>query len=251
MLVTLAFDFRWLSSQNENVAASHHGLNNMRWRSTEYAPKRVAGVTHRNRDGSDRQRILKSCRPGMRVTLAREPDNPVDPSAVAVRIAGGQQIGYLAAEVAQRVAPWLGSGQVDFACSIKSIEPFQTDDGRTMLGAQITMTRLEFVPGDRPIIAAVKIVGRAFMLAAKCVRHSAPAFWMIGRTAALSVARRVNAFTRLILVPAGRAVWSTVRRADSGLAALADGSPAMLNVFRVTAAIAMGVIVAMAALLFL
>ena len=108
----------------------------MRWQSTKYASKRVVGVTHKNRDGSDRQRILKSCRLGMRVMLVPEPDNPVDANAVAVRIAGGQQIGYLAADVAKWVSPWLGSGQVDFKCRIQTIEPFEADDGRTLLGGR-------------------------------------------------------------------------------------------------------------------
>jgi len=225
----------------------------MRWQSTEYAAKRVVGVTHKNRDGSDRQRILKSCRPGMRVTLAHEPDNPVDQNAVAVRIAGGHQIGYLAAEVAQWVAPWLGSGQVDFACQIKSIEPFETDDGRTMLGAQITMTRLELVPGDRPIVAILKFVGRPFTLAAKGILAAAPSGRSAARTARVAVAtagRRSGKLVRSLATPVVRTAVGAAKTADAGLATLAEGNPVMLNVFRVTAAIAVCAILAMIVLFF-
>jgi hypothetical protein len=225
----------------------------MRWQSTEYAAKRVVGVTHKNRDGSDRQRILKSSRPGMRVTIAREPDNPVDPNAVAVRIAGGQQIGYLAAEVAQWVAPWLGSGQVDFACRIKSIEPFEMDDGRTMLGAQITMTRLELVPGDRPIVAILKFIGRPFSLAAKGIVVAAPAFRSAAcaaRVAAATAGRRLGKLARSLVVPVVRMAVAAAKTADAGLATLAEGNPVMLNVFRVTAAIAVCTLVVMAVLFF-
>jgi hypothetical protein len=225
----------------------------MRWQSTEYAAKRVVGVTHKNRDGSDRQRILKSCRPGMRVMLAREPDNPVDPNAVAVRISGGQQIGYLAAEVAQWVAPWLGSGQVEFACRIKSIEPFETDDGRTMIGAQITMTRLELVPGDRLIVAILKFVCRPFALAAKGIFAAAPAFRSAARTARVvgaNAGRRVGKLARSLVAPVVRTAVSAAKAADTGLSALAEGNPVMLNVFRVTVAIAVCTLVVMAVLFF-
>jgi HIRAN domain len=226
----------------------------MRWESTEYAAKRVVGVTHKNRDGSDRQRILKSCRPGMRVTIAGEPDNPVDPMAVAVRIAGGQQIGYLSAEVAQWVAQWLGSGQVDFACRIKSIEPFETDDGRTMLGAQITMTRLELVPGDPLIVTILKFVGRLFSLAAKSVVVATPTLRSAARAVRVTVAtagRRFDKLARSLVAPVVRTVVSAVKVVDTGLSALAEGNPVMLNVFRVTATIAVCVLVVIAVLFFI
>jgi hypothetical protein len=245
--------FVWPCLVGEAVRSIISRAAPMRWQKTEYAAKQVAGVTHRNRDGSDRQRILKSCRPGMRVTLAREPDNPVDPNAVVIRVAGGQQIGYLAADVAQWVAPWLGSGQVDFACRIKSIEPFETDDGRTMLGAMISMTRLELVPGDAPIAAVFKIVSRPIIVAAKGAALAVPAFRSAFRAvgvAAVSGARLACRSARSISTPVARVILSGLNTVDKGLAALAEGSPVMLNVFRVTAAIAVGVVVVMCCLLF-
>ena len=52
--------------------------------------------------------------PGQRVALAREPHNPADPLAVAVWLRAGEaspwRIGYLARDVAARVAPRLDEG---------------------------------------------------------------------------------------------------------------------------------------------
>lgn len=44
----------------------------------------VVGESFDNRDGSSRQAILRRCRPGDRVSLDREFDNPHDENAVAV-----------------------------------------------------------------------------------------------------------------------------------------------------------------------
>lgn len=55
----------------------------------------VVGESFPNRDGSDRQAIIRRLRQGHPITLRHEPDNPYDPSAIAVDSARGQ-IGYLA-----------------------------------------------------------------------------------------------------------------------------------------------------------
>src|SRR5882724_4895755 len=47
-------------------------------------PSKVAGVSHENRDGSSRQRILRHCTAPESLRLVAEPDNPVDPKAIAV-----------------------------------------------------------------------------------------------------------------------------------------------------------------------
>ena len=60
---------------------------------------KVAGVTHPNPDGSDRQKIIVRCCAGERVQLVREPDNPYDHYAVRVLNQVGEQIGYIPAEV--------------------------------------------------------------------------------------------------------------------------------------------------------
>lgn len=39
----------------------------------------IAGVTMQNRDGTDRQSLLRVLRTGERLKLVREPENPHDP----------------------------------------------------------------------------------------------------------------------------------------------------------------------------
>ena len=63
----------------------------------------VAGESHRNADGSDRQAIIPRCRVGDRLVLEHEPDNPHDVNAIRVLRQNGEQIGYLDREFAGQV----------------------------------------------------------------------------------------------------------------------------------------------------
>jgi hypothetical protein len=60
---------------------------------------KVAGVSHQNADGSDRQRIIRGCSRGDVVRFVREPDNAHDHRAVKVLTENGGQIGYLGANI--------------------------------------------------------------------------------------------------------------------------------------------------------
>lgn len=60
----------------------------------------VAGVSHVNRDRTRRTTIIKRCTPLEALRLVAEPDNPVDPRAVAVCRSDGTQLGYLPARCA-------------------------------------------------------------------------------------------------------------------------------------------------------
>jgi hypothetical protein len=64
---------------------------------------KIAGVSHRNKDGRQRQSVLKACRPGDIVEMRPEPDNPHDHLAVGVYVRG-HQAGYLASHVAASFA---------------------------------------------------------------------------------------------------------------------------------------------------
>ena len=66
---------------------------------------RLVGAQFDNEDGSSRQEELSRCVVGDPVELVREPDNPHDPSAVAVYSCRRVQIGYIGAD---RTA-WIGS----------------------------------------------------------------------------------------------------------------------------------------------
>jgi hypothetical protein len=68
---------------------------------------KVVGCTRHNHDGRDRQDIARECRPGEPLALRREPDNAQDKNAVAVFRENGDQVGYLSASVAERLAPLL------------------------------------------------------------------------------------------------------------------------------------------------
>ena len=61
---------------------------------------KIAGVTHRNKGGKSRQRLIAQCRVGEELVLEREPDNPVDQDAIRVLRVTGEQLGYIPAHVA-------------------------------------------------------------------------------------------------------------------------------------------------------
>ena len=71
---------------------------------------KVVGVTHKNPDGSYRQRIIRKLRPLDLLELNREPNNRYDPYAVAVHCLNGPQIGHLTEELAARVGPEIDKG---------------------------------------------------------------------------------------------------------------------------------------------
>lgn len=50
----------------------------------EVIPSKVAGVSHKNNDGTSRQAYVKRLRPGQMLFLERDEDNPYDGNAVAV-----------------------------------------------------------------------------------------------------------------------------------------------------------------------
>lgn len=85
---------------------------------------KVAGVSYKNDNGTDRQDIIRRfCRAGTPIGLKREPHNPYSLYAVSVWVRGRAllfvetdlQIGYLSNEVARKVAPRLDAGQPVYA----------------------------------------------------------------------------------------------------------------------------------------
>jgi hypothetical protein len=80
---------------------------------------KVAGVTVPNANGRSRQDYIRAfCKPHMRLILRRETDNPKDKNAIAVWVKARVfflfshevQIGYLSAEVASEIAPFIDNG---------------------------------------------------------------------------------------------------------------------------------------------
>jgi hypothetical protein len=72
----------------------------------------VAGESHRNDDGTDRQTIISRCRVGELLVLEHEPDNPHDIDAIRVLNQNGEQIGYLEREFAGEVVSRSAKGRV-------------------------------------------------------------------------------------------------------------------------------------------
>jgi hypothetical protein len=80
---------------------------------------KIAGVIHKNPDGSDRQVYIKNyCKPNSNLILKRELENPYDSHAISVwvkhkawmRPAKEYQIGYLNRSVAKTVAEHVDPG---------------------------------------------------------------------------------------------------------------------------------------------
>ena len=81
---------------------------------------KVVGVSHRNSDGSSRQRALKGCRQGMALQLIPEPNNPYDSDAIAVMTEAGNQIGYIASDTASKLRHYIEKG-FRFQVKVKDI----------------------------------------------------------------------------------------------------------------------------------
>ena len=77
---------------------------------------KVVGVTHKNGDGTSRQKILKKMRregrEGETVYLEHEPDNPFDENAVKVLNTDSEQLGYLSSELAEDIVERVANGEV-------------------------------------------------------------------------------------------------------------------------------------------
>ncbi len=81
---------------------------------------KIVGVTHKNADGSDRQKLIAQCQRLETLTLDHEENNAHDPNAVRVCRGNGKQLGYLSAELAEEIVRKNAKG-FRFAAIIKDI----------------------------------------------------------------------------------------------------------------------------------
>jgi len=72
--------------------------------------EKVVGITKRNSDGTYRQIIASKLQEGDPLHLARNPQNPYDKNAIEVFTAKYEQIGFIAAERAEELAPQMDKG---------------------------------------------------------------------------------------------------------------------------------------------
>lgn len=101
---------------------------------------KVVGVTHKNPDGSNRQRYIESCSLREELRLAPEPDNRYDSDAVKVCRATGQQLGYLDSVLASEVAAALKHG-VRFRAYISDLRGGTPD--KPTRGVNLLIVRIE------------------------------------------------------------------------------------------------------------
>jgi hypothetical protein len=92
--------------------AVHRGLDDPQGRVERYFFSKIAGVSHLNKDGTSRQLILEQVQQFENLLMRPEPDNPVDPEAVMLVRASGQQVGYLEARVAHETTSRVRSGEM-------------------------------------------------------------------------------------------------------------------------------------------
>lgn len=72
---------------------------------------KIAGVTHQNQDGVDRQQLIEKYREkGNPVLFIPEPDNEFDPNALKVCVAG-EQLGYINSDLAKKMTAMMHKGQ--------------------------------------------------------------------------------------------------------------------------------------------
>ena len=71
----------------------------------------VVGLDYPNNDKSNRRFEMLLCKRGEPVRLLLEPKNQADERAIAVLSTRGVQLGYLTAERAWLIQPWLQAGQ--------------------------------------------------------------------------------------------------------------------------------------------
>jgi len=115
---------------------------------------KVAGISHRNPDGTSRQVIARRCARLEQLNLVHDSDNPHDPNAVQVLRTTGEQLGFLPAHVAAQVAAGNAAG-VRYGVYVSAIT-----GGRR--GAATTGVNLLVVAAERGVSEAdvVKYINR-------------------------------------------------------------------------------------------
>lgn len=97
---------------------------------------KIAGVTFEGR-----QKIVGNLAVGQRLKLVREPNNPYDPNAIAIKTEDSQHLGYINKKLASAIAPEMDSG-VKFRASVSSV----TGGNGKNYGINIEIVRI-----DKPV----------------------------------------------------------------------------------------------------
>ncbi len=76
---------------------------------------KAAGTTF-----EDRQAIVRELKNGQEIRMEREPENPFDKNAIALKTADGRRFGFLKAGIAKHLAPLLDKGR-NYAASVAAV----------------------------------------------------------------------------------------------------------------------------------
>jgi hypothetical protein len=104
---------------------------------------KISGVTQVNENGISRQALIQEhLSEGDSLTLEREPNNPVDPNAIAIHfdryaVDGDPKIGYIRSDLAVKIAPLMDAGQF-IDCEVLNITG--GEEGKETLGVNIELT---------------------------------------------------------------------------------------------------------------
>jgi hypothetical protein len=111
---------------------------------------KATGVTMQNADGSSRQKVLGSCRPGEHVLMVHDPRNPYDANAIEIRRSSGAQVGFLPAHVAEDIVEGLARG-VRYWAWIAEVTGGEGE--KKHRGANLLVVYADSGPNDREIEA--------------------------------------------------------------------------------------------------
>lgn len=111
----------------------------------KYFNTKIAGASFPNVDGSSRPSIIEKCEPMEVLRLELEPNNPVDPNAIAVKRVDGSQLGYLESRVASDLHRDAGKPMSWSAIFRHANRHPSTDE---VVGAVIVLTRSELGQED-------------------------------------------------------------------------------------------------------
>jgi len=107
--------------------------------------KQIHGITHRNGDGSSRQKIIADCYDGEELVLVPEPSNQYDPGAVKICRKNGDQLGYWPSDA--QIADQVRNGWT-FRVTIDEIYPFE--ENRKKHGVKMRVDVLTMAHGKVP-----------------------------------------------------------------------------------------------------
>jgi hypothetical protein len=99
-------------------------------------------------DEAKRQSALKSCQPGLRLSLCHAAGS-VDPGVVAVSNGDERIIGYLPRDVGEWVGPLLDDEKAAFDAEIWSVEEISAGSGPQALSCHLLLTQHDLIPVAR------------------------------------------------------------------------------------------------------